>query len=264
MIPSLHHYLNTATAATGTVMCSRAVPRTVSDQRYDTVFWDVGGVLLDTTAVREGHAEFVARLLEEYGLETSTDEALERWRTAVGDHFRERDGTEFRSAEAAYGRGVDAVVGESVTKSEWKPIFRERLGEHVHPNPHAPEVVAALDDAGVYQAVLSDVDREEGEFILDRLGVREHFEHVTTSEEVGRTKPDDAMFEAALSKSPHPPERTVMVGDRYDHDVVGAAAHGIDAAGYGADDGPAVTHRLDDLRDLLEVVGVEFEGSDGR
>lgn len=230
----------------------------MSDERaYDAVIWDVGGVLLDTSVVRAGHAAFVAHLVDEYGLDASPDDALEQWRAAVGDHFRERDGTEFRSAEAAYGLGVDAVVGESMPATEWRPVFREMLAEYVRPNPHAPEVVAALGDAGVYQAVLSDVDAEEGKFILDRLGVREHFEDVTTSEGVGRTKPDDAMFEAALSKSPHPPERTVMVGDRYDHDMAGAAARGVDAASYGADDGPAVTHRLDDLRELLDVVGVE-------
>ena len=48
-----------------------------------------------------------------------------------------------------------------------------------------------------------------------------------------------------------------MVGDRYDHDIAGAAAVGIDAAGYGEDAwGPATTHEISDLRELPDIVGL--------
>ncbi|HKJ58937.1 MAG TPA: HAD family hydrolase, partial [Halobacteriales archaeon] len=102
-----------------------------------------------------------------------------------------------------------------------------------------------------------DADHDELLWLLSHLGVREHFDAVTTSESVGRTKPDPAMFETALERSPAPPERTLMIGDRYGHDMEGAKRHGISTAAYGAEDGPAVDYRLEDLRDVLEILGIE-------
>lgn len=228
-----------------------------SGRAYDAVFWDIGGVLLDLASVREGHAAFIEDLLTAFDVEAAPEQALERWREVVGEHFRTRQGTEFRSAVEGYDKAVDAVVGREVPREEWFPLFREATREHVESIPHAREVVRRLHEAGVYQAVVSDVDTEEGLFLLEQFGVREFLDDVTTSEEVGKTKPNPAMFETALAKSPHPPERTVMVGDRYDHDVAGAAEHGIAGVSHGADGGPAVTHEISDLRELLEIVGVD-------
>ena len=66
------------------------------------------------------------------------------------------------------------------------------------------------------------------------------------------------MFETALEKADVDPVRAVMVGDRYEHDMAGASAHGIATVAYGAEDGPAVDYRLDDLRRLPAFLG--FEG----
>lgn len=224
---------------------------------YDTVFWDIGGVLLDVSSVRDAHRAFIDRLLDEYDLDVESGTALATWRETVGEHFGSRDGTEFRSARSGYHQAVEAVAGAPVPEDEWYPLFREVSREHLRENDGAAAVTETLADAGVYQGIVSDVDAEEGAFILDHLGVREHVDDVTTSEAVGRTKPDPAMFETALSKSPHPPDRTVMVGDRYEHDVAGAAEHGIDPVAFGADDGPAVVHRIETLHEMLAVVGVD-------
>jgi putative hydrolase of the HAD superfamily len=224
---------------------------------YDAVFWDVGGVLLSLPSVQAGHRAFVERFVERRSLDVDPEAAVETWRAAVGEHFREREGTEFRSAREGYQKGVDAVAGEPVPEPAWRPLFRETTLEYIEANDGARETVAALAEAGIYQGIVSDVDAEEGDEILEALGVREHVDDVTTSEAVGRTKPDDVMFETALGKSSHPPERTVMVGDRYEHDVAGAAAHGIAPVAFGAEDGPAVVHRAEQLRDVLAIVGVE-------
>ncbi|GAA0655873.1 HAD family hydrolase [Salarchaeum japonicum] len=224
---------------------------------YDAVFWDIGGVLLDVDSVREAHTRFMERFVAAHGLDVAPRAALEEWRGVVGRQFRERDGNAYQSAREAYALALAELVGRDLTDDEWFPLFRETSQRYLRPTPHTREVVAALADAGVYQGIVSDVDTEEGEFILSLFGVLDHVDDVTTSEAVGRTKPDDAMFETALAKSPVAPERTLMVGDRYDHDVAGAARHGIRGVAFGANaDGPDASHRIDDLRDVLDIVGV--------
>ena len=222
--------------------------------QWDAVFWDIGGVILDVDSVKAGHRRFVEALIDEHDLDASVDEAIEVWRSTVGDHFRERDGTEFRSAREGYAKAIAAVVGEDVPEDEWLPRFREVTKETLEPNPGVREALAELAEMDVHVGVLSDVDAAEGRHILDAFGVRERFDTVTTSEQVGRTKPDPAMFETALDAAGVSAERSLMIGDRYRHDVEGAASVGMSTIAYGADDGEAVDHRVEDLREVPAIV----------
>jgi putative hydrolase of the HAD superfamily len=109
----------------------------------------------------------------------------------------------------------------------------------------------------VTQAIVSDIDTREAEDMLASFGVRGQFDHVTTSEAVGYTKPDERTFRDALSATGLDPGEVLMVGDRYDHDVAGAAAAGIDAAGYDEDAwGPEAAYEITDLRELPGIVGL--------
>ncbi len=87
------------------------------------MFWDIGGVILDTASVRRAHEEFVGEIIERRARNEPVEEGIERWRTAVGEYFQERDGTEFRSARTAYDRAVDEITGESIPEDEWRPVF---------------------------------------------------------------------------------------------------------------------------------------------
>lgn len=223
----------------------------------DAVFWDIGGVILDVESVRGAHREFVQRLCAEHDTPYGPDEALEAWRETIGAYFREREGTSFRPAREAYRLAVDEILETDLADSAWRDTFREVLDERAEPNPDAVAAIERLADAPVHQGVLSDVDHDEGERLLDLFGVRDLVDAYTSSESVGRTKPDPAMFEAALEAAGVAPEQAVMVGDRYDHDVAGAARLGLTTVAYGTEDGPAVDHRLDDLRSLPALLGVE-------
>lgn len=217
----------------------------------DATFWDIGGVILDSSSVRTAHERFVAELCERREL-GDPDAVLETWRAELGAHFREREGTEFRSAREGYERAM-AAVGD-VPAEEWEPLFERALRESIEANPGAVETIEALSERDLHLGVISDVDTAEGRRILETFGVLNRFDSITTSEMVGRTKPDPAMFEAALDAAGVEPERSLMIGDRYPHDMEGAKRAGMRTAAYGADDGPAVDHRLTDLREALEIV----------
>lgn len=220
------------------------------------VFWDLGGVLLDVESVRAGHRRFAAWLVDERGLDAEVEDALDAWRTAVGDYFRARDDTAFRPAREAYARGVEAVVGDRLPDEAWRPGFRETVESGLRPVGGARAAVGRIAETDRHQGVISDVDDAEGRRILRQLGFAPYLDSVTTSEAVGRTKPDPQVFEAALAAAGVSAERAMMVGDRYEHDVAGAARAGMVAVAFGAADGPAVDHRIEDPRDVLGLLGI--------
>lgn len=221
---------------------------TEDDSKWQAVFWDIGGVILDSASVRRAHEEFVRTVVETHAPEESVADALERWRTAVGTYFRERDGTEFRPARTAYDRAVDEIAGTPIPEDEWRPVFESVTTETLRPNPGAVETIERLAETELHVGVVSDVDTEEGIRILETFGLKERFDSITTSEMVGRTKPDPGMFETGLRAADVSPSDAAMIGDRYDHDIAGASAVGMTAIGYGAEEGPETDYAIDDLR----------------
>ncbi|WP_254837737.1 HAD family hydrolase [Natronomonas marina] len=225
-----------------------------ASRRYEAVFWDIGGVIVELSSVREGYAAFVGELAAEHDLEP--DPALEAWKSALGEHFRGREGTEYRTAREGY-RKATAALFDGDPPDGWERTLDEATSGTLRAENGAVDTVEALSEAGVTQAVVSDIDTREAENMLSTFGIRDCFEHVTTSEAVGYTKPDERMFRDALEGTGVDPAATVMVGDRYEHDVAGAAAVGLAAAGYGEDAwGPEATHEITALPELVDVVGV--------
>ena len=62
---------------------------------------------------------------------------------------------------------------------------------------------------------------------LIQSGLAPYFKSVTTSEEVGSKKPDAVIFKRALTKANALPEESLMIGDTFEADILGAEAVGM-------------------------------------
>ena len=220
-----------------------------------TVLWDIGGVIVDLASIRAGYTAFVEGLAADHGFDP--EDALERWKATLGDHFRDRKGNRYRLAREGYAKAT-ATLFDGEPPPEWESRLEAAIEETVEPEAGAVETIAALSSAEFELAIVSDIDTPEARLLLDTLGVRDHFDHVTTSEAVGYTKPDERMFLDAIEATDADTSRSVMIGDRYDHDVVGAAELGIETIGYGPDaQGPKADHEIEDLREVPGIVGFD-------
>jgi putative hydrolase of the HAD superfamily len=59
------------------------------------------------------------------------------------------------------------------------------------------------------------------------LGIHHFFDSVSTSEEIGREKPQKEIFEKAVEKLGFVPQECIMVGDRLDTDILGGKMAGM-------------------------------------
>lgn len=81
-------------------------------------------------------------------------------------------------------------------------------------------------------AIISDTSFSTGRILrrlLESNGIAGCFEVMTFSDEVGRSKPNEAVFHATCEALGRSPERAVHIGDREDTDVAGALRSGFDA-----------------------------------
>ncbi|MBY0314029.1 MAG: HAD family hydrolase [Bdellovibrionales bacterium] len=90
------------------------------------------------------------------------------------------------------------------------------------------ELLGALKDKGVRMAIVSNENLRTQ--MIKMLAVdpqNQYFEHVLFSEEMGVEKPDAKIFKEMLEKTKFNVEETLMIGDSWDADILGAADLGI-------------------------------------
>jgi putative hydrolase of the HAD superfamily len=233
--------------------------------RHRAVFFDLGGTLFSYASIN-GHFD---RVLEDMargrGISAPLDELRRSYRVAMGTtmaawarrpFYLHRD--LFTEGHVQYLRslGVEASADDPDVR------FSERrvLGEpEVTPRPDAAETLAALRERGLHVSIVSNIDDDQLAAIWPRIGLAEHVDAVTTSEEARSCKPDERIFRLALEKAGGlPPETVLFVGDSPWHDVAGARALGMTTALIGAAPGgdtPQADHVIQDLRELLGLVG---------
>jgi len=219
---------------------------------WDAVFYDIGGVIVNLPSIRGGYANYLREFAAEHDLDP--DAALQTWRETLGTHFKSAEGTEYRTASEGYRQAFRALV-DGIEEEDWRPGFERATREALAPEANAVATIERLDTAGFYLGIVSDIDTWEAHRMLDQFGIEHAFDGITTSEAVGYKKPDERMFEHALSQANGvAAERSLMIGDRYDHDMRGGKAAGLWTVAYG---GTAAEEIEDTERDGYRVVGDE-------
>jgi putative hydrolase of the HAD superfamily len=126
------------------------------------------------------------------------------------------------------------------------------------PFPDAAPALAALRGEGLRLAVVSNWDCSLRS-VLAELGLAGAVDAIVVSAEVGATKPDAAIFQAALRELRREPGEAVFVGDSLETDVQGARAAGLRAMllerGRAAVTvAPDDVERVYSLHDLVELI----------
>ncbi|MCX7751130.1 MAG: HAD-IA family hydrolase, partial [Candidatus Bipolaricaulota bacterium] len=122
------------------------------------------------------------------------------------------------------------------------------------------EALAAL-HARYVVAVATNAPKDAVGEALRKLGLARHVDHLFSADALGAAKPDPGFFRGALRSLGLPPGEAVMVGDRYEADIVGAKGAGLRAVWFNPGEVPCpLAHpvhdgevrSLDELPPLLE------------
>ena len=148
-------------------------------------------------------------------------------------------------------------IQDSELASKFGEAYLEKMPTCTALMPHAKEVLEYLHMNGCRMAILSNGFKQVQYTKLERSGIRDFFQHVFISEEVGVHKPHPEIFRAALSAFNDPKSECLMVGDDFAKDIEGAQVFGIDQFYYNphhipCNGGP--TYESDTLLDLKHLL----------
>lgn len=178
--------------------------------KYKNVVWDWNGTLLDDVQIS---VDTINRMLRKKRLDELT---VEKYKAVFGFPVKE------------YYEGI----GYDFNRDDWEAIsldFVDTYGElskDVVLTSGVNSVLARLKEFGVRQYVLSALQEDLLEEMLERFGIRDYFEGVCGSDNIyadGKV----ARGERMLQVYPIDPRETLMVGDTL-HDAEVAEALGFD------------------------------------
>ncbi|HIF92713.1 MAG TPA: HAD family hydrolase [Myxococcales bacterium] len=199
------------------------------------MLFDLGGTLFSYAGQRQmGHAIF--EVAEALGLKEERRKIGAAWHKAgesvmrdfsQRDYFLHRD--LFVQTLKTFASSFDVPVPEPVAE-RFHSSQRAAVVDHLPIRPDCLETLRTLKTQGVYLAIVSNIDDDYLDPLVEKHGLAEVLDHWTSSEEAQSCKPHTAIYHYALKKAGLSSEETLFVGDSLHHDIAGASAAGLRSA----------------------------------
>ncbi len=101
------------------------------------------------------------------------------------------------------------------------------------------DTLTRLKDMGLYLSIVSNIDDDMLDPLIERAEFHRWLDHWTSSEAAQSCKPDQRFFDIVLDKSGLRPEEILFVGDSMEQDILGAHIAGMKTVLIAEDDTPA-------------------------
>jgi putative hydrolase of the HAD superfamily len=225
------------------------------------VLFDVDDTLVDHSGAQR--AAIVAYLAS-LGLDHDAA-AVRRWRDAEERHFGRHLTGELtfqgqrraRVREMLAGNG-DAEIDDA-TADGWFAGYTAHFEANWTTYDDVGAALAMVASRALPVGIVTNVGADHQRRKLAMVGLADCFDVVVGLDTLGFGKPDPRVFHHACELLGTQPSDTFFVGDRLDHDAVGARDAGLravwlDRSGFAGNDVPAGVTRLTSLAELEAVV----------
>lgn len=232
-------------------------------KQYTDLFIDFDDTLYDT----QGNAIIsLAELFEYYGWVANFDDPetfyAKYWETNVelwaqyakGEITRDYLIIERFRRPLSIGHGLDLTDAYCLEVSD---KFLSLCADKPGMVDGAEELIQYLKLRGYRLHICSNGFHEVQYKKLTACGLLPYFNHIILSEDAGANKPACQFFDYAVSTTGAKPSTTLMIGDNFSTDILGAKTYGLDTLYFNpkhADVPESVTFEVHALRDIIGLL----------
>ncbi len=187
------------------------------------VFFDIDDTLYDTSGFARLARRAALNVMIDAGLPLTTDEAYLLLREIIDEYGSNYDKHFNILTKRVFGEEKPLLIALGMITYHNVKFALLRLF------PQTTKTLIYLKAQGYNLGVISNgITIKQWEKLI-RLDLHHFFDYVITSEEAGVVKPDKKIFEVALQKMGATAEESVMIGNKFSEDIMGALNSGISA-----------------------------------
>jgi putative hydrolase of the HAD superfamily len=200
------------------------------------VFFDFGGTLMSYRSVGGGTGRLIFDAVARLGVSPEPGRVASAYRDATRDaylalqhrpYYLHRE--LFEDTWRRFALGLDAAPDDAWVRG-LIDAQRRAVTESVALRDDCKTTLDALRRAGLHVGVVSNIDDDYLDPMIERSGLAGLLDDWTSSEEARSCKPHDAIYRVACAKAGVSPERVLFVGDSPEQDIAGARALGMTTA----------------------------------
>ncbi len=157
----------------------------------------------------------------------------------------------------SYGRGLETVSVDFCMRISDR--FLDLCADKPGVIPGAHEVMDYLKSRGYALHMCSNGFHEVQYRKLRACGMKDYFDTIVLSEDAGVNKPNPGYFDYAFRVTGARPATTLMIGDNFQTDILGAKGAGLDVMWFNPSSSTnkapeAVNYEIHDLREILSIL----------
>jgi len=185
------------------------------------IFFDIDGTLLDTSNFAEIARRAAIDVMIENGLPSTQNESYELLKEIISEKG------------SNYDKHFNVLTQKICGKENHLLIALGMVTYHnikfslLRPFPKTMETLIYLKNRGYKLGVISNGLTIKQWEKLVRLNLHTFFDEVITSEEVKSEKPEKKIFEEAMARMGSSSENSVMIGNKFEVDIMGAVQAGM-------------------------------------
>jgi putative hydrolase of the HAD superfamily len=237
----------------------------------NAVFFDFADTLFSSRMLRDVHLHQLRFVADTIGVTASDDELRASYREGLGVAYRSVASRPyylhrelFGQAFVAMARTFDRELGDAQVRDAVDRQYQATI-EAAELRADCLDSLRGLRERGLHVQVVSNIDEEQLEELVRRLGLMSAIDACTSSESAQSCKPDPGIYECALEKARCTAAQVLFVGDSPAHDVTGPQTMGMLTALLVADARPGPEDCCPDfvierLGQVVEIVDHEVAG----
>lgn len=195
------------------------------------VFFDLDRTLWDFDRNSESALSILYEELKLGNYSPSFDEFLNVYRTINAKYWNDYGNGKIDKIQLRNGRFIDTLKAFQIFDEEVGKLMGERYLQispyQTHLFPSTKEVLLELKNNNYRLHIITNGFKEVQFTKLKNSGIIDFFDDVLCSEEVGKAKPHPLVFKNALDRAKTTAGQSIMIGDDFRADVMGAENAGI-------------------------------------
>jgi putative hydrolase of the HAD superfamily len=200
-------------------------------KKYTHIFFDLDNTLWDFETNSRNTMQIIFQKLNLVQTHDFSQffETYTRHNDSLWQSYRKNEVLKKELTRLRFQNTFDELEIKSINAEETNELYLNEMPNHKTLNEGVIEILNYLKKKRYHLNIITNGFSEVQRRKIETSGLKPFFDKIFISEEIKSPKPDRAIFEHAVKSSNAKKSQSLMVGDDWEVDVMGALKFGIDA-----------------------------------